>query len=400
MSYLKDTYPFEWLDFLITITLSPSRCENSEFTHGEYKRIIMQIENEKQSLQTLMSHSVFSLHNEAEIQVLIRQYQSSLIILLDQLLKNRKNIPKIPHIQKVYKVLLVCLEEMLSFIETRFSSYLSLNERVSARYFTMVKDELQVKLDKLEKLIDKNAISEMILHRLTHFVSASAHQYDITYRVVLYKKELVKGLEEINWEYNSPENFSPLEQLLIYINFNSKKFMNMLTRRIASEINSHGQSIEKMDKLFYLFKAYKQLHRKPGIKLNPKYHDLDIVISNWFAQEIFYLEKRIHHVVIPFKNSTETKEPKEPNNEPSHKILCVLSIDQMALILRASDELRIIHAKSLSEVFRTITPHLSTPFKEDLSYDSMRSKSYTAEDRDKKIAIETLERIIKKIKEY
>jgi len=30
----------------------------------------------------------------------------------------------------------------------------------------------------------------------------------------------------------------------------------------------------------------------------------------------------------------------------------------------------------------------------------MRSKSYVAEDRDKQIAIETLERIIKKIKQY
>jgi hypothetical protein len=54
----------------------------------------------------------------------------------------------------------------------------------------------------------------------------------------------------------------------------------------------------------------------------------------------------------------------------------------------------------MNEVFKTIVPHLSTPYKENLSYDSMRSKSYVAETRDKEIVIETLEKMIKKIKGY
>jgi hypothetical protein len=86
--------------------------------------------------------------------------------------------------------------------------------------------------------------------------------------------------------------------------------------------------------------------------------------------------------------------------KPKHKVLCKLSTDQTGLILRAADESRILVSKSMNEVFKTIVPHLSTPYKEDLSYDGMRSKSYVAEDRDKQIAIETLERIIKKIKQY
>ncbi len=80
--------------------------------------------------------------------------------------------------------------------------------------------------------------------------------------------------------------------------------------------------------------------------------------------------------------------------------MCTLSTDQTGLILRAADELRILTAKSMSEVFKTIVPHLSTRYKKDLSYDGMRSKSYAAEESDKKIAIKTLQRIIKKIEEY
>ncbi|WP_202703565.1 hypothetical protein [Flavobacterium sp. UGB4466] len=84
----------------------------------------------------------------------------------------------------------------------------------------------------------------------------------------------------------------------------------------------------------------------------------------------------------------------------SNKVLCKLSTDQMALILRAGDESRILKAKSMSMVFKTIVPFLSTPFKKDLSYQSVRSKSYNAEDKDKEIAIESLKKIIEKIKSY
>ncbi|MDA6069531.1 hypothetical protein NJT12_07865 [Flavobacterium sp. AC] len=54
----------------------------------------------------------------------------------------------------------------------------------------------------------------------------------------------------------------------------------------------------------------------------------------------------------------------------------------------------------MNQVFKTIVPFLSTPFKKNLSFDSMRSKAYIAEERDKEIAVETLQRIIKQIREY
>ena len=108
----------------------------------------------------------------------------------------------------------------------------------------------------------------------------------------------------------------------------------------------------------------------------------------------------MHLSVSPLQGNTELPKQKDSEEKQKQKVLCVLSTDQTGLILRASDELRILVAKSMSEVFKTIVPHLSTPYKEELSYDGMRSKSYVAEERDKQIAIETLERIIRKIKEY
>jgi len=51
-------------------------------------------------------------------------------------------------------------------------------------------------------------------------------------------------------------------------------------------------------------------------------------------------------------------------------------------------------------VFKSIAPHLSTPQKQDISFDSMRSKSYSAELRDKEVVIQMLRQMVDKVKEY
>jgi hypothetical protein len=83
-----------------------------------------------------------------------------------------------------------------------------------------------------------------------------------------------------------------------------------------------------------------------------------------------------------------------------YKILCTLSVDQIGLILKAADDIRIIQARSLSQVFKSIVPYLSTPNKIDISFDSMRASTYHPETTDKEKAIAALERMISKIKDY
>ena len=86
--------------------------------------------------------------------------------------------------------------------------------------------------------------------------------------------------------------------------------------------------------------------------------------------------------------------------EVRYKILCALSVDQIGLILKAADDTRLIQARSLSQVFKSIVPHLSTGNKTDLSFDSMRASTYHPEVSDKEKAIAALEKMIGKIREY
>jgi hypothetical protein len=82
------------------------------------------------------------------------------------------------------------------------------------------------------------------------------------------------------------------------------------------------------------------------------------------------------------------------------KVLCALSADQIGIILRAAFEVNLIIGPSFRKVCKAIAPYLSTPWKQDISWDTIRSNSGRPEQRDKEIAIQILEKMIEKIKGY
>ncbi len=101
--------------------------------------------------------------------------------------------------------------------------------------------------------------------------------------------------------------------------------------------------------------------------------------------------------------------PQVPVSEPDEsrvtetfidKVLCALSADQIGIILRSAYDVKMIIGKSFRKVCQAIAPYLSTRWKIDISWDTVRSSSGRPEVRDKEIAIQTLEKMIDKIKGY
>lgn len=399
-------YTLEWLDSLITISLNSGKTNLNTFSDDEIHTVISKVSEEKEKLLTILKNQLFSLTKEKQIVLFVNQYHSSLVILLDQVLKYQKEQKSDKScLKELYKRLISSLEELLSFIEVRFFTYLSLNERVPVTYLAVTGKELEQRVDKLKiKLLGDDTSEELpgiILNSLYGFIDRLKEDFPVTFRELLYQKDLIKELELLEPPKAQTVVFNALDELLIYLNFNSKSYMGYFTSRLAEKINVIENNSDKLERLLFHYKQFNQMHRKPGVILNPQYGDLKTELGNWFTQEIFYLEKKLHLAIVPINGSTEQKgsEPASQKNEPQ-KLLCVLSVDQMALVLRSADDLKIVMARSLNSVFKTIVPHLSTPYQDNISYDSMRSKSYTAETRDKEIVIQTLEQMIKKIKEY
>ena len=120
---------------------------------------------------------------------------------------------------------------------------------------------------------------------------------------------------------------------------------------------------------------------------------------------IFYIQ----NMSVAFKKrygkyiTTNTHEQATPSTQPStivSKLLCKLSADQIGVILKAADDTKVVLASSLSVVFRSIVPFLSTDKIKNLSWDSMRKGTYHIEQVDKDVAIATLEKLILQIREY
>lgn len=394
-------YPLEWFDSLILETLNPDKTNSIHLSDIDQPVILEYVLKESKNIQVQLKNDVFFLQKKSQIRLLVRKYHSTLVYLLDQIIENQKNdVFKTPALEKLADSITDNLSSLLSFIEDRFSNYLSLDERVPLSYLAVSKKELSLKLEQFKgyKLSCNSdlALLESIILILSKAIQSS-NGNKITYRQILYQKELLKSLEDFCCS-GERRLYVCLDALLIALNFNSIDYISQLTERLLLKLDSETVLAKRMDLLLFHHKEFNQLQSNEKISFDPRLHNIKFVLDKWFKHEIHYLKRKIELAPI-IQTEQEVKITTEVLPQ-ENKIECILSTDQMGLILRATDESRILKARSMSQVFKTIVPYLSTPFKRNLSYQSVRSKSYNAEERDKEIAIQTLEKIIKKIKTY
>ena len=399
---MNGKYPLEWFDSLILQTFDPFSTNIDSLTDSDIKVIIENITKESIKIQVHLKNEVFSLKKKRHIRVTVRQYHSTLIFLLDNIIENRtRKVLQSEKISSLADLLTSSLDYLISFIEDRFSYYLSLDERVPITYLMVCRKELALKLQRINKRRLNNESDKLTIRRVVKLLRNAIEADNgkkLTYRRILYFRELLKLLEEYSDDLETPSIFTPLDELLIDHNFNSLQYISILTERMTEQIYSIEKQSAKLNLLLLYYKDFKQLHSNVKITFDASHQNIKDVLENWFTSEISFLQNRDEMEELGNLLYKRNLNPLHPI--PENKIQCTLSSDQMGLILRATDETRILKAKSMTQVFKTIVPYLSTPFKRNLSYQSVRSKSYNPEEKDKEFVIKTLEKIIKHIKEY
>lgn len=270
-----------------------------------------------------------------------------------------------------------------------------------------IRDDIRQTISPVETMVvpedeHMRQVLNIVMGRFHRFISGDELPYEVSFRIAFYKHELSQKIAQLDFNESLGGVFNPLDEMLIYLNYNSKVFIRLLTEWITAKVAEKPDTVQRIDTMLYYYKAFRQLHPKPTMRLNPKYHDLTDVLEGWFTTEINYLERRLELNVVDDHAMLSPASPQAAAavKVKPPKVRCMLSSDQLALIFRAADESRVLVAKSLSAVFNQIVPFLSTPHRDDLSPSSVRSRSYAAEQTDKEAAIEALERIIKRIKEY
>jgi hypothetical protein len=396
---MNKIYTLEWFDSLISQTLNPNNTILESLLPQDFKIISEHIEKESKIIQISLKKEIFLLRRKREVRLQVRKYHSNLVSFIDTVIEyqNRNSLVK-PELTGILDLLQDKLEELLLLVENRFSEYLSLDERVPITYLMLSRNELESKFkilsDKVFNGLENNIIRIVLENGLRFLKSFSGKK--ITYRQLLYQKELLKSIKNIDVNEQA-SFFSDIDKVLIGRNFNSTEYIEHIIEQIRKEVEEEESLALRINRLLYYQKEFDRIHSDERISFDPSRSNIKCVLESWFKQEINYLERNLE---LAIQTHIETEHNINSISGSETKIECNLSADQIALILRAADESRIVKARSMNHFFKMIVPYLSTPFKRELSYQSVRSKSYNAEDRDKFIAVQTLEKIIKKINSY
>ncbi len=399
------TYPLEWLDLFVNLTLHPDKSRIAQIDDEEISRMLEVLSLEETKLQLLIKRQTFEVNEEEGIRLIVGRFHSSLITLLNTAHENAMaTFSKYPRLQKVFSALTSTIENLLSFLEVNYLKYLHMDLLVPSGYMASSRLDLMRKIDQLKEQADSyenlKPLKTILFEILYKFTIPANRNFEITFRSLFYNKELVRRLETIKWDKKEWEVLEQLNEVLFLMNFNSRSYIDFIVNMVNSKLLEEKTTTSQIKLLHYYSKFFKQSHKRPGIMLNPDYHDLEMVLQKWIDSEIKYLEEKGKLDENSVEQTLVRQKVQAPIVKPEDKIRCSLSSDQTGLILRAADELRILVARSMTEVFRSIVPYLATPHSDNLSYNGMRSKSYVPEEKDKEKAIEALERMIKKIKDY
>ena len=406
---MKRKYPLQWLEdiiFYFECQITDLSNENNQqgMSRPGINVVLAEAETEIAVIRSsIQSHVFKAAATKKSSKRLVKYYYNSLTYYMNILFDKCDDLENdSSQLHELSVILLEKLEKLINFLRSNYSSLIGKDQKVPKFYLQRCKVRMQnsikllrLRLEDVQNEHSQNVCS-IVLDSMDEFVKTKKHPYQVTFNCVEYRLDLLQKIERLNsLESCAESNEFPLDKLLIYMNFNSRTYVSYLTKCITDTVNSSNDPIGT---LCMHFKIIKQLQSKPSLVYNPTYHNLPDLLEKWFLNEIKYRRKFINNDFAKEPVSDETKT--ESVKTKKTKVTVTLSSDQIALFLRAADEMRILSARSMTEVFRTIVPYISTPYRDSLSYQGVRIQSYNPEEVDKEIIVNTLQKMIEKIRDY
>jgi hypothetical protein len=394
----RNEYVLQWLDHTVHLSLNPLK-DLPNLSESDLQLIKQRALSEPNNQIGFLHQNTLSLLNEKKIRVFINQYQQTLLFLLDQSYLNLKHIDA-SNLESIEccKSVISCIEKILEHVRIRFTRFINPDRPLSENQCIIIQKEFLAKIEILKARF-KNAPD---YESLTAIIWAVLHEFStqspllIQHSQVVYFQGLISHLERTEVESDSQTLHHRLIHLLIGLNFNDRCFVDYYSQYVSTQIERAESG--KASELLLLKKQFFQAYVSSDQSLYPQSPSLRKSIGNWFKQETTFLSQvESANVTMP-----EPEKPLVESNEllKAQKVMCLMSADQIGILLHSLDALRIVQAKSMSAVFESIVPSLSTMQKSDLSWKSMRSKSYVFEDTDRKAVTTVLQSMIKFIEEY
>lgn len=386
---MEKIYLYDWLDKLSTYDLNPAQVYPGAIGPQEAETLSALIAQEVQQVERQLKELFFSERKGSQLALLVNKYHDMLIVMMNKVHHNRGHAhSEATGLSELLQFMLAQLERLLLFFEQHFTSYMDRNLRVPQVRLIKLKRQIMEGWEALQQEMGgtgHHGTLHVVHGVLLSFTERIDQQQGITIREAQYHRQLVEDLPA----HHSSE--AQMRELLIFRNLNNKASTTYFTKQMDVVLEHLATNEEKLSWLRLEYKAMQQKRTSGKLSYDPHYPGLKEYLCQYIENEMLYLEQKLEGIRPLNEQQAEL---------PNFKVVCSLSSDQIAVILRAADEAKVLLSRSLNAVFKAIVPYLSTQKHKDISWRSVRTKSYDTETRDKEIAIAALEEMIRKIKGY
>lgn len=386
---MEKIYVYDWLDKLSAHDLDPAQVYPGAVGLHEAQVLSALITQEMERVEQQLKELFFRERKSSQLALLVHKYHDMLIVMMNRVHHNRGHAhSQATGLTELLAMLSSKLEGLLLFFEQRFAPYLDQGLRVPQVRLIKLKRHIMERWEAVQQEIaghGQPGLLYVVHNVLLDLIGRIDSQGDVTLREAQYHRQLVDDLQA------SCSDEALLREMLLFRNLNNRAATGYFTRQIDVALERLATPEEKLGWLRLEYKAIQQQRTSGRSVYDPHYPGLKEYLCEYMENEMHYLEQKLGGI----KPLDE-----QPAELPNFKVVCALSADQISVILRAADEAKVLLSRSLNAVFRAIVPYLSTQKKRDISWRSVRTKSYDTETRDKEIAIAALEEMIRKIREY
>jgi hypothetical protein len=376
-------YALENIQILIQTELTLNALLSIQSCGDSYTKYTNIIADEKERIKTILKTEVCICEDKKSGRLLIQHYQAALTNMSDDFNQLVQTIesdtttePKDKtEIVKIFQLVLIFTEELLTFIEKHFNCYFNLDEKIPQTGSVLLKAEFTNHLSGLTMLYKKSQIdprlTAIMLEPFNKFINEE-NQARSTYREVEYLKTLHKEYSKIliAWQ-NEMLQINIIDQLL-YLNFNKNAFITYYTKIIANDISTSDSIPDQIQQLAWWLKIVTQVRTRPEMAYKTKHLSAKEQVLNWIIAEITFLEKKQLIEVV-------TKPQPAVSSWFPLLVQTSLSVKQAALLIRLMFDVLILKTDNKTKFLNRLAGILKTNKNEKISENNFRTRFYNIE---------------------
>jgi len=369
-------YELDKLEEIVSVLLRPCHAAQQKdpqsFVANGY--ILLEAELERVKQQWILDS--FSCEHDNRLSLYIKQHQRAVVRLSDmvvgflskQVAENIYTFPGLSNVVAYYTSIQYCLDQLLHFLRTNFSTYFDLDGKLDdyrrLHYAHHLKPIIKKHGSMLQRFdIDAKLIA-LLLHPLQDYCTAAAVSF-ARHDFIRKLEQAIAGLKDRTSVTNAAVCL-----LLIELNYNTSAFQEYYTSYLAE--SSRDTADEASIKAFYYLqlKLINQLPQVTDRGYDSTRPPLRELVGTWLAEEICFMEKK--QQLMHFTGEIAEAEP---------KIHTSLSVAHLSLAVKLLVDAKIIKNKNSTELMKLVARNFKTDSRDKISEVSLRNKSYSYEIR-------------------